>query len=242
MSAVKLWRRLGAEFLGSALLAAIVIGSGIAAQQLSPRDVGVELLENAVVTGAGLYAIILIFGSLSGAHFNPIVSFVDAVFGGLTFREALWYGPFQIAGCMLGAIVANAMFAKAAISISTHARATGPHLFSESVATLGLLLVIFGLARAKRHHSIPAAVGAYITAAYFFTSSTSFANPAITIARMLSNSFAGIAPRSVVPFIGAQIVGGLLAIVVIKLLYADLSILEAEDVLVPHGEEESRTK
>jgi arsenate reductase len=231
---VVLWRRLIAEFLGSALLAAIVIGSGIAAQTLSPGAIGVELLENAVVTAAGLFAIILMFGPISGGHFNPVVSFVDAAFGGLRWRDAGAYLPVQVIGCIAGAILANAMFASAAISISTKHRASGPHWISEVVATAGLVLVIFALARSERSHLAPAAVGAYIGAAYFFTSSTSFANPAITVGRIFSNSFAGIAPSSAPSFISAQLVGGVLAIALIKVLYPGLTKAEAADVIEPH--------
>ena len=151
------------------------------------------------------------FGPISGAHFNPVVSFVDAGFGGLKWRDAAAYLPVQVAGCIGGAVMANLMFSEAAISISTKHRASGPHLLSEVVATVGLILVIFALARTGRSHLAPAAVGAYIGAAYFFTSSTSFANPAITVGRMFSNTFAGIAPSSVPSFISAQIVGGVLA-------------------------------
>ena len=231
---VALWRRLLAEFLGSALLAAVVIGSGIAAQQLSPGDVGLELLQNALVTGAGLFAIILIFGAVSGAHFNPVVSFVDAAFGGISWRDAGAYLPVQVAGCVAGAMAANVMFALHTISISTHHRATGPHLFSEVIATAGLLLVIFALARSGRRAYTPAAVGAYITAAYFFTSSTSFANPAITVGRMFSNTFAGIAPSSVLPFIGAQVVGAGAAVVLVRVLHPGFTPQEAADIMVPH--------
>ncbi len=234
MNDVVLWRRLIAEYLGSAFLAAIVIGSGIAAQQLSPGNIGLELLQNALVTGAGLFAIILIFGALSGAHFNPVVSFVDAAFGGLSWRDAGAYLPAQVAGCITGAIVANVMFSLRAVSISTHHRATGPHLLSEVIATVGLVLVIFALARSGKASFTPAAVGAYITAAYFFTSSTSFANPAISIGRMFSNSFAGIAPSSVPGFIGAQVVGGVLAVVLIRLLYPGITPAESADIIVPH--------
>src|SRR3954463_13761208 len=147
-------RRLLAEFLGSAFLAALVIGSGIAAAQLS-GDVGLQLLENAAATAAGLFAIILMFGPVSGGHFNPVVSLVDAHFGGLSRRDALAYIPAQVAGCITGAIIANVMFALAAISISTHHRASGAHLFAEVIATLGLLLVIFSLARTGRPTSAP---------------------------------------------------------------------------------------
>jgi arsenate reductase len=227
-------RRLFAEFLGSAFLAAIVIGSGIAAQQLSPTDTGLALLENAAATAAGLFAIILMFGPVSGAHFNPVVSLVDAVFGGLAWRDALAYIPAQVAGCVTGAIAANGMFALAAISISTHHRATGAHLFAEAIATLGLLLVIFSLARSGRGATAPAAVGAYIGAAYWFTSSTSFANPAISVGRMFSDTFAGIAPASVPAFALAQLAGGVVAIGVIRVLYPDVTAQAAADVVVPH--------
>src|SRR3984957_15162930 len=184
-------RRLLAELLGSAFLAAIVIGSGIAAQQLSPGDTGLQLLENAAATAAGLFAIILMFGAVSGGHFNPIVSFVDAFFGGLSWRDAVAYLPAPVGGCVPGAVVANLMFSRAAVELSTKHRASPAHFLSEVVATIGLMLVIFALARSGRSQSTPAAVGAYIGAAYFFSSSTSFANPAITIGRSLSNTFAG---------------------------------------------------
>ena len=181
MTQIALWRRLLAEYVGSALLAAVVIGSGIAAQQLSPGQTGLQLFENAAATAAGLFALILMFGPVSGAHFNPVVSFVDAAFGGLSWRQAAAYLPAQVAGCISGAILANAMFGLAAVSISTKDRASGPHFLSEIVATAGLMLVIFALARSGRAHLAAAAVGAYIGAAYWFTSSTSFANPAITV-------------------------------------------------------------
>jgi arsenate reductase len=231
---VPLTRRLIAELLGSAFLAAVVIGSGIAAQRLSPGQTGLQLLENAAATAAGLFAIILMFGPVSGGHFNPVVSFVDAAFAGLSWRDATAYLPAQVAGCIGGAVAANLMFALPAVSISTKHRATPAHFLSEIIATLGLLLVIFALARSGRSRSAPAAVGAYIGAAYFFTSSTSFANPAITIGRMFSNTFAGIAPSSVPSFIGAQILGGILALVVIKVLYPAITPAEAADIIVPH--------
>lgn len=229
-----LWRRLVAELLGSAFLAAVVIGSGIAAQQLSPGNIGLELLENAAATGAGLYAIILMFGPISGGHFNPVVSFVDAAFGGLPWRDAIAYLVAQVTGCVGGAVVANLMFSKAAVTMSTRHRASGGHFLSEIVATLGLILVIFALARSGRSRSTPAAVGAYIGAAYFFTSSTSFANPAITVGRMFSNTFAGIAPSSVPSFILAQAVGGVLAFVLLKVLYSGMTPDEAADIVFPH--------
>ena len=232
-----LWRRLLAELLGSAFLAAVVIGSGIAAPRLSPGDTGLELLENAAATAAGLSAIILMFGPVSGGHFNPVVSVADAVFGGLSWRDAAAYLPAQVAGCMGGAVVANLMFAQAAISVSAKHRATPAHFLSEIVATLGLVVVIFALARSGRARYAPAAVSAYIGAAYFFTSSTSFANPAITIGRMLSDSFAGIAPSSVPPFIAAQILGGALAVLVIRALYPGFAPADAAGIVVPHGQD-----
>ena len=174
------------------------------------------------------------FGPVSGGHFNPVVSFVDAAFGGLSWRDAAAYLPAQVAGCIAGAVVANLMFALPAVTISAKHRATPAHFLSEVIATLGLLLVIFALARSGRSRSAPAAVGAYIGAAYWFTSSTSFANPAITIGRMFSDTFAGIAPSSVPPFIAAQILGGILAVGVIKALYPAITPAEAADIIVPH--------
>ncbi|HET6191221.1 MAG TPA: MIP/aquaporin family protein [Trebonia sp.] len=227
-------RRLAAEFLGSAFLAAIVIGSGIAAQRLSPSDTGLELLENAAATAAGLFAIILMFGPVSGAHFNPVVSFADAALGGLSWREAVAYLPAQVAGCVTGAVGANLMFARAAVSISVKHRASGANALSEVIATAGLLLVIFALARSGRAAAAPAAVGAYIGAAYFFTSSTSFANPAITIGRMFSDTFAGIAPTSAPGFIAAQIIGGAVACAIIRALYPGVTPAQAADIVLPH--------
>jgi glycerol uptake facilitator-like aquaporin len=230
-----LWRCLLAELLGSAFLVAVVVGSGIAAQQLSPGNPGLQLLENATATAAGLYAIILMFGPVSGGHFNPVVSLADAVFGGVRWRTAWAYLPAQVLGCIGGAMIANLMFSRAAVSISTHHRATPAHFLSEAVATLGLVLVIFALARSGRSRSAPAAIAAYIGAAYFFTSSTSFANPAITVGRMFSDTFAGIAPSSVPSFAMAQVVGAALAVLVIKLLYPDITPAEAAAIIVPHG-------
>ena len=234
MRPAPLSRRLLAELLGSALLAALVIGSGIAAQQLSPGDTGLQLFENAAATAAGLFTIILMFGPVSGGHFNPVVSFVDASFGGISWRDALAYLPAQLAGCILGAVSANAMFALSALSISTHHRASPAHAFSEIIATGGLILVIFALARTRRSTITPAAVGAYIGAAYFFTSSASFANPAISIGRMFSNTFAGIAPASVPAYVVAQALGGAAAVLVLRTLYPDVTPADAATVLVPH--------
>ena len=228
------WRALLAELMGSAFLAAIVVGSGIAAQRLSPGDVGLELLENAAATAAGLYAIILVFGPVSGAHFNPVVSLVDAAFGGLPWRTAAAYLPAQVAGCVAGTVAANLMYGGAAVSISTHHRVTGGHLLGEVIATLGLLLVIFALTRTQRGASAAAAVGAYIGAAYFFTSSASFANPAITVGRMFSDSFAGIAPASAPGYIAAQAIGGIAAIAAIRALYPALTPADAARIVVAH--------
>ena len=231
-----LLRRLAAEFLGSAFLAAIVIGSGIAAQRLSPSDTGLELLENSAATAAGLFAVILMFGPVSGAHFNPVVSLADAALGGMSWRDALAYLPAQVAGCVTGAVAANLMFAEAAVSISAKHRASGAHALSEVIATAGLLLVIFALARSGRASTAPAAVGAYIGAAYWFTSSTSFANPAITVGRMFSNTFAGIAPSSAPVFIAAQLGGGIAGVLLIRFLYPSLSPGQAAAAVVPHGD------
>ena len=229
-----LWRRLVAEFLGSALLAAAVIGSGIAAVRLSPGDIGLELLENAAATAAALFAIILMFGPVSGAHFNPVVSFADAAFGGLSWRDAAAYLPAQVAGCVTGAVAANLMYSLAAVSISSKHRASGAHALSEVIATAGLILVIFALARTGRGNSAPAAVGAYIGAAYWFTSSTSFANPAIAVGRMFSDTFAGIAPSSAPLFIAAEVGGGLAGVLIIKTLYPALTPAQAAGIVMPH--------
>lgn len=228
-------RKLTAEFLGSAMLAALVIGSGIAAQRLSPSDVGLQLAENAGATALGLFAIILIFGPVSGGHFNPIVSLADALFGGLSWRHAAAYLPAQVTGCIAGAVLANVMFAVPAVSIATTARATAAHGVAEVVATLGLILLIFALVRSGRADRAPAAVGAYIGAAYWFTSSTSFANPAITIGRIFSDTFAGIAPASVPLFIACQLLGGILAVGLVRVLYPSTNAAQAADVVVPHA-------
>lgn len=225
-------RRLVAEFVGAAFLAAVVVGSGIAAQSLSAGQPGLELLENAAATATGLFAVILMVGAVSGAHLNPVVSIVDAAFGGITWRDAAAYVPAQVAGCVAGAVTANVMFGMDAISISHRDRVSGGHWLAEVVATVGLLLVIFALARSGRSHVTPAAVGAYIGAAYFFISSTSFANPAITIGRMFSDTFAGIAPASAPFFISAQVVGAVAGFGLIRTLYPDVR-AGAADVVVP---------
>ena len=208
-----------AEFVGTAFLLLAVIGSGIAASRLSPHDTGLALLENAIATGGALVAIILAVGPVSGAHLNPIVSLADAAFGGLNRLEAIVYIGAQLAGAVVGAILANLVYALPAVSISTHVRSGGNLWLSEVVASLGLLLVIFGVVRSRRGSVAPFAVGAYITGAYFFTSSTSFANPAVTVARTLSDTFAGIAPSSVPMFVLAQLVGCLAAVGLVRFLY-----------------------
>ncbi len=224
-------RRASAEAVGTALLVAVVVGSGIAAQRLSPNDVGLQLLENALATGAGLVALILAFGSVSGAHFNPVVTLADRILGGTTTRDGCVYAIGQIIGACVGCVIANVMFSLAAINVSQHVRSSGALWFSEAIATFGLLIVIFGVVRAGRASLAPFAVGAYITAAYWFTSSTSFANPAVTIGRMFSNTFAGIAPSSVPMFIVMQVVGGLVAVVAARFWYPNLP---ADAVVVPH--------
>ena len=232
---MELARKATAEAVGTALLVAIVVGSGIYAQRLSPGDVGLQLLENSIATGAGLVALILSLGSVSGAHFNPVVSLADRVLGDLTNRELLAYVPAQIVGGCVGAVVANLMFELPAITASTHQRSSHGLLLGEAVATFGLLLVILGVVRSGRSSAAPFAVGGYIAAAYWFTSSTSFANPAVTIARTLSNTFAGIKPSSAPAFIGFELVGGLAAIALARFLFPGL---HHADLVVPHEREE----
>lgn len=211
-------RRLLAEFLGTLLLTAVVVGSGIAAQSLSPGDVGLELTENAIATALGLGVIILVLAPISGAHLNPVISLIDALMGRRPWRDALAYIPTQVVGCTIGAILANVLFGETAVTISTTDRLTPAHFASEIVATAGLVLVIFLLARQELERFAPIAVGAYIGGAFLFTSSTSFANPAITIGRMFSNTLAGIAPGSVLGFIGAQAIGGAIGYVLVRAL------------------------
>ena len=221
-------RKAFAELLGSALLAATVVGSGIAASRLSPDDVGLQLLENALITGAVLVALILALQPVSAA-FNPVVTLVERVLGAVTTREAAAFIAAQVTGCCAGTVLANLMFALPAVELSTRERASGGLWLGEVVATFGLVVVIFGVVRAGRSASVAFAVGGYITAAYFFTSSTSFANPAITVGRMLSDTFAGIAPASVPLFVLAQLAGGALAVGAVRLLYPDARAV-AEDV------------
>jgi glycerol uptake facilitator-like aquaporin len=207
-----------AEFTGTAFLVAAVVGSGIAAQRLSPEDVGLQLLENSLITGGVLIALILALQTVSAA-FNPVVTLVDVALGRVRGTDAGWLIAAQVAGGCVGAILANAMFDLAAVNVSHHDR-TGSNLWlAEVVATLGLVLVIFALVRTDRGHVVAYAVAGYITAAYWFTSSTSFANPAVTVARMLSDTFAGIAPGSVPGFVLAQVVGGALGYLLIRALF-----------------------
>lgn len=213
---ISLTRRAFAEFLATALLVAAVVGSGIAAQTLSPNDVGLQLLENTIATAGALFAIIVVFAPISGSHLNPVVTIVDCAIGRRSWSDAIAYIPAQVLGAIVGAIVANVMFDRAAIETSTKVREGSNIYFAELVATFGLVLVIFLLVRTGRAMEsvvvVPAAVAGYITAAYWFTSSTSFANPAVTIGRAFSDTFAGIAPASVPPFIIAQIIGAGLAL------------------------------
>jgi glycerol uptake facilitator-like aquaporin len=217
-------RRLLAELTGTALLVTIVVGSGIAAQQLSPDDVGLQLLENSTATALGLAVLILLFGPVSGAHLNPVVSAVDWVLGrhagtGISGGNAVSYVVAQTLGGILGVILANVMFDRQVLEIATRSRVTTGHLVGEIVATAGLIALIFALARSGRTALSAAAVGAYIGAAYWFTSSTSFANPAVTVGRMFSDTFAGIAPDSVPGFIVAQFIGGLIGLLLVAVFY-----------------------
>jgi glycerol uptake facilitator-like aquaporin len=211
-------RRLLAEFLGTLLLAAIVVGSGIAAQTLSPGQAGLELTENALATALGLGVLILVLAPISGAHLNPIISVIDSILGRRPWADVFTYVPVQVIGCVAGTILANVMFGHAAIEIGSTDRSGPGHFVGEIVATAGLVLVVFLLARQGLERFAPAAVGAYIGAAYFFTSSTSFANPAITVGRMFTDSFAGIAPDCVLGFIGAQLIGGAIGYALVRLL------------------------
>lgn len=199
-------RRVVAEAVGTALLLATVVGSGIMAETLAGGNVAIALLANAVATGAGLVALILAFGPISGAHFNPAVTLADASQRGLPWREAAAYVVAQVAGAFGGVALAHVMFARALFAASTRARGTGAEIVSDCVATFGLLVVIRGVAR-RRARSVPYAVGAYITAAYWFTASTSFANPAVTVARAATDTFAGIRPADVPAFVVAQLAG-----------------------------------
>ncbi|HVL04897.1 MAG TPA: aquaporin [Acidimicrobiales bacterium] len=216
-----LLRRAVAEAVGTGLLVLAVVGSGIAASRLSP-DMGVQLLANALATAGALVAIILALGPVSGAHLNPVVTLADLVVGGLRAGEAAGYVAAQVAGGAAGAIVANFMFSEPAVELSTHSRGSGALWLSEVVATFGLLLVILGVVRSGRVPVAPFAVAAYIGGAYFFTSSTSFANPAVTMARSLSDTFAGIHPGSVPMFVACQVTGAGVALGLMRFLYPPL--------------------
>jgi glycerol uptake facilitator-like aquaporin len=214
-----LLRRLVAEALGAGLLLVAIIGSGIMATRLSPDEVGLQLLENAAATAAALIGLILVFGAVSGAHLNPVVTLVDRAFGSITTRDAGLYIAAQVVGACLGAMLANLMFELPAIELSTEARSSGALWLSEIVATVGLLLVIHGCVRTGRANVVAFAVGIWIGGAYWFTSSTSFANPAVTVARTLSDTFAGIKPSSVPMFVLMQLVGAAVAYGLIRFLY-----------------------
>ena len=212
-------RRLVAEALGTGFLVVAVIGSGIMANRRSPNDVGLQLLENAAATAGALIALIWMLGAVSGAHFNPVVTLIDRGFGAITTGDTTLYIAAQVVGGCLGAILANLMFSLPAVELSTQERSSGALWLSEVVATAGLLLVIHGCVRSGRSNVVAVAVGVWIGGAYFFTSSTSFANPAVTLARTLSNSFAGIAPSSTPMFIAMQLAGAAVAFALIRLLY-----------------------
>jgi glycerol uptake facilitator-like aquaporin len=235
---IVIWRRLLAEFVGTALLVAVVVGSGIAAAQLSPNDVGLQLLENSTTTAFGLAVLILMFGPISGAHFNPVVTGADWLLGrragtGITARHAAAYLLAQVSGGIGGALLANLMFDRRILELSTKHRISAGHLVAEVVATVGLIALIFALARTGRAGLSAAAVGAYIGAAYWWTSSTSFANPAVTIGRLFSDTFAGINPSSAPGFIAAQILGALIGLGLIAALYPEAARV-ADEVVVPH--------
>ncbi|MFI9529086.1 aquaporin [Micromonospora rosaria] len=238
-----LTRRASAEFAGTAMLVTAVVGSGIAAARLSPTDVGLQLLENAVATALALGALILVFGPVSGAHLNPVVSAVDWWLGrrfgtGLSVRDLAAYVPAQVAGAVAGAVLADVMFGLPAVTWSRTDRSGANLWLAEVVATAGLVVLVFALARTGRTTAAPAAVGAYIGAAYWFTSSTSFANPAVTVGRTFTDTFAGIAPTSVPGFVAAQLVGGLVAVAALAAWYPHAG-HTADAVVVPHPIRES---
>lgn len=231
-------RALAAEFVGTALLLVAVVGSGITAS--SDGAASAQLFQHAVVVGAALVALILTFGHVSGAHFNPAVTLVDLLFGGLPPRQALGYVTVQVAGAATGVMVTNAMFAEPLVAIAATDR-SGVHLAgSEALATFGLLLVIFGVVRSGNLGAVPGAVGAYIGAAIYFTASASFANPAVTVARALSDTYTGIAPAGIVGFVVAQLVGALAAAGVIRWLFHPDAV-DAHQVVVPHDDQQRST-
>jgi len=224
-------RRVAAVFIGTGFLVAAVVGSGIMAERLAGGNIAIALLANTIATGAALAALILTFGTVSGAHLNPAVSLADTLEGGLKWREAAAYIVAQCLGGISGALTAHAMFGLPILSLSQHVRSGGAQVLSEFVATFGLLCVIWGCSRA-RSSAVPFAVAAYITAAYWFTASTSFANPAVTIARSLSDTFAGIRPADVVWFVAAQLAGAIAATLLFRWLVpglrADRVVVECE--------------
>jgi arsenate reductase len=228
------WSALTAEFVGTAFLLAGVVGSGIMAERLTD-DVGLQLLQNAAATAGVLVALILSLGPASGAHFNPAVTLADRIFGGIDTPTALAYVAAQVSGGIVGVVCANVMFDLAAVDWSTRDRSAGHLVFAEAVATLGLLVVIFGVVRSGRSAAAAYAVGGYIAGAYYFTSSTSFANPAVTIARTFSDTFAGIEPGSAPAFVAAQLLATVVAVVVIRRVYPDIEDV-ADRVVVPHDD------
>lgn len=223
--AITLTKRAAAEALATGLLVATVVGSGIMGERLAGGNVAIALLANTLATGAALVALILTFGPISGAHMNPVVTLAVAMERELAWSDAPVYITAQVSGGVAGTMAAHAMFGLPLLSLSTHARHGGAQAFSEFVATFGLLSVIWGCSR-SRPAATPFAVGAYITAAYWFTASTSFANPAVTIARCLTNSFAGIRPSDVPAFLVAQIVGAVAATLLFRWLVSDTSVVE----------------
>ncbi len=225
--------RLVAEGVGTFFLLLGVVGSGIMAQRLS-TDVGLQLFENAFATAGILVALILALGPASGAHFNPAVTLADRILGGISTRDAAWYVVVQVIGGCLGTIAANIIFELPAVEWSTTSRSSGALWFSEVIATFGLVLLILGVVRSGRSGAAPFVVGGYIGGAYFFTSSTSFANPAVSVARSLSDTFAGIEPASIAPFVVAQIIGAVAAVAVARVIYPDIADV-ADNVVVPHG-------
>lgn len=244
MTAAPLTRRAAAELLGTGLLVTVVVGSGIAAETLT-TDPGLRLLENALATAAGLAVLILVLGPVSGAHFNPLVSAADWLLGrrthsGLRLHEVAAYGCAQVIGAVAGAMLANAMYDRPLVAWSSNDRSGGAIWLSEIVATAGLLLVILSLSRTGRAALIAWSVGAYIGAAYWFTASTSFANPAVTVGRAFTDSFAGIAPASVAAFVAAQAVGAVAGLGVTVALFPGID-KDPDDMVVPHADERSST-
>ena len=227
-------RRIVAEFLGTALLLATVVGSGIMAERLAGGNVALALLANTLATGSALIALILAFGPISGAHFNPAVTLADALLKGIPWRETPAYIAAQTTGAIAGVLAAHLMFGLPLVTLSTHIRSGPAQVFSEFIATFGLLSVIWGCSR-SRPAAVPFAVGAYITAAYWFTASTSFANPAVTLARCLSNTFAGIRPNDVFPFIVAQLAGAFAATALFRWLLPSIK-SGAKEIIIRHNE------